>query len=84
MALYVAVVWYVEITPEQAFRIIDGNSNMKKMCKNITPEAAARIRKICSSPYFIGFSKQKSMDRLCRRFGVSKEVISEIVADRED
>lgn len=75
MALFVAIVWYVQITPEQAFRIVEGHSNMKKMCRVVTPELAAKIRKICSSPCF------KSMDRLCKRFGVSEETVKEILRE---
>jgi hypothetical protein len=75
MALYVAIIWYIQITPEQAFRIVDERSNMKKMCRVVTPELAARIRKIARSPCF------KSMDRLCRRFGISEDTIKDILRE---
>jgi hypothetical protein len=73
LALYVAIIWYAQITPEQAFRIVENRSNMKKMCRIVTPELAAKIRKICSSPCFW------NMDRLCKRFGVDKETVHEIL-----
>jgi hypothetical protein len=73
LALIVSIVWYRQIVPEQAFRIIDGKSNMKPECRNVTPEMVASMARITGSKNF------KSWDKLERSFRVNRYQINELV-----
>lgn len=72
IAFGVALLFYKEITPEQAFKLISGNTKMKRSCKEITPEILKSIKKTTSSASFSNYK------RLSRKFGVSEDVIRKI------
>lgn len=72
-ALYLSILWYRELTPEEAFRVVEGKSNMKPECKNITPEMIAALARITSSKNF------KNWDRLERRFRINRYKIVKLV-----
>lgn len=66
LALYISIIWYCEITPEQAFRIIKGRSKMKPERRQITPEIIARIDKIMCNKNFRSYKKLERTFKLNR------------------
>jgi len=69
-ALYLAIVWYKQITPEEAFRIVLGKSKAKPGSP-LTPEKLERIKKIMQSPNF------KNFDNIERRMRINRYDIIE-------
>jgi len=75
LALFISIVWYRELTPEESFRIIEGNSKMKPECRKITPEMIERMHKITSSKNF------RSWDKLEYTFKVNRRKIVELLKE---
>lgn len=62
-ALYLAIVWYRELDPEQAWRLIQGKSQM--VCeRKLTPETLGKIRRHLSNGMsFPGIEKKYKVNR---------------------
>ena len=73
IAFYTAIVWYRELSAEQAIRIAGGHSNALRGQK-LTPEIIEDIKKIASSPIFY------NIDTLVKKHRVNKYDILEIIA----
>lgn len=65
VALYIAIVWYTQITPEQAFRLALGKSSAKPGVP-CTPEKLAIIKQIMQSPNFKNFANIEKKMRINR------------------
>lgn len=65
VALFLALVWYKDLTPEQALRLVNGNSNLKPANK-LTPEIVDKIYKIMKSPNFKNYGNIESKFRVNR------------------
>jgi hypothetical protein len=76
IALFRAITWYCDITPEAALRIVAGQSHAKPGIK-LTPEALAEIKKIIQSP------NHKNINAVVRRFRVNKYEIYKALSGRE-
>jgi len=70
IALYTAIKWYKEITPDQAISIVDGRSHAKPGRK-LTPETLEEIKRIIRNPSF------KNINCIVRKFRVNKYDIYE-------
>ena len=73
VALYIAIKWYQEITPEAAIRIAEGGSHTKPGVK-LTPKAYLEIKKIIDSPNFY------NIDNVARQFRVNKYDVLEALS----
>lgn len=75
IALYLAIIWYRELTVEEAFRMIEYKYKVKPECKEITNSMLAAIDKIVRNKDFK--RTNKAMDRLERRFKADRYRIFE-------
>lgn len=75
-AFYLALIWYREITPEESFRILSGQSTMKPGCRNITPGMVEAMDRITASKHF------KSWSKLEYQMKVNRYTIQELVRKR--
>ncbi len=65
IALYAAIVWHKELTPEQAIRLAEGKSGLKPSQK-LTPELLEEILKIIRNPNFKRFEAIEGRFRISR------------------
>lgn len=72
LALYIAIYFYRDLTSEQAFKLLRGNTKMRRMCRRLTPEIVQAIKKTTSS---YGFS---NYERVAIKYGISVEEIKKI------
>lgn len=73
VALYIAVKWYQDITPETAIRIANGKSIAMKEIKP-TAETYQEIKKVILNPNF------KDITHVCRRFRINKYKIYKMLS----
>ena len=73
LALYLCVIWYKNLKPEQAFSIVEGKSKIKSPCRNITPVMIVRMARITGSKNF------RSWDKLEQTFKVDRYTIRKLV-----
>lgn len=73
LALCLSILWYRELTPEEAFRIIEGKSNMKPECHQVTQDMITVLTRIISSKNF------RSWDKLERSFKLNRYTIFKLV-----
>ena len=70
IALFTAITFYKELSPEQAFRIAEGKSGMKSGNK-LTPELFAEINKIIRNPNF------KRIENIEQKYRINRHDIFE-------
>jgi len=74
-ALLLSIVWYRELSPDEALRAMRGETRLKPGRRSVTPELAVQLDKILRSKNFRNF------DRIERLFRVDRYRIIEAVAD---
>jgi hypothetical protein len=72
-ALYLSIVWYRQLTPEESFSTLLNRTNTKPECRNITSKMVQVMDRIMTNKNF------RSMDKLEYRFKVNRYTILELV-----
>jgi len=71
-------VWYKQITPAEAFRLVLGTSKAKP-ANPLTPERLEKIKKMMQSPNFKGF------DNIERKMRINRyDIIDALVKEKEN
>jgi hypothetical protein len=65
-ALMLAIVWYRELSPDEALRAIRGETRLKPEARDITPEMVASWDRILRSPNFRSFNRIERLYKVDR------------------
>jgi hypothetical protein len=76
-ALATAIKWYIDITPEAAMRIVEGQSHAKPG-RTLTPEILAEIKKIIRNP------NHRNINAVVKKFRINKYEIYEALSGKQN
>lgn len=64
-ALYIAIIWYKQLTPEEAYRIIDGKW-LPLPARPITPEDLSNLKKTMMNTNYVSLERSEKRHRFNR------------------
>jgi ribosomal protein L31 len=76
LAFYIAVVWYEEITPEQAFAMLECKTKPRVALKTIHTLTNEELNAIVTRATHPRFTDKR---KLCKKYGISEHLLDSII-----